>query len=173
MNPNPPPSLPLASAFFASSRLCCSRPTAEFRLWYSDALRCLAFSLSGECLTVTGAGRTGRDNSPGVTATSCTQARTLNVPTPPKRQPLLLRRTATFSPTSLLTDLKNRGYAADWRNLQTKAFPCARRSHTGTIAQLLWPRLGRNAQRLQGPRANRKRCTQPLARCPTAFGAMS
>ena len=28
-------------------------------------------------------------NSPGVTATSCTQATTPNVPTPPKRQPLL------------------------------------------------------------------------------------
>ena len=28
-------------------------------------------------------------NSPGVTATSCTQATTPNVPTPPKHQPLL------------------------------------------------------------------------------------
>jgi hypothetical protein len=28
-------------------------------------------------------------NSPGVTATSCTQATTPNVPTPPKRQPIL------------------------------------------------------------------------------------
>ena len=31
VNPNPPPNLPFPVSFFASSRLCCSHPIAEFR----------------------------------------------------------------------------------------------------------------------------------------------
>ena len=33
VNPKPPPSLPFASSFFASSRLCCSRPISESRIY--------------------------------------------------------------------------------------------------------------------------------------------
>ena len=61
-----------------SMRSCRNRST----VWLTPGL-------ADPCYGVAGARRTWRDNSPGVPPTSCPQATIPNVPTPPKRQPLL------------------------------------------------------------------------------------